>query len=447
MAEISLPSNTQLHQSVPSLPKDIQRITNRLYPSNGSSFVAGQSIQFDLSNSGNLVPESMNLIFEYAVTTTGNATGETNTYIAGTPCYSAFNRLDVQANGAMLSSISQYHEVAHMLCKTRMSLAQRASVANQFAISNYSVANTTDEVANATLNNLNGYCLPAGATTTVIKCTQPVISILSLADKTLPLFAGSAMRMTFWLAPQSEYVVLGTGQTAVVTVRNVSLVYDVVHLGQQYEEMVRAMGPQFARTTHYGVVSQNLAAAAGASNIDLVFQSRFSSIRACYLLPNYAGRSVFDFNSVTGTSEAGSGGRLNFSIDGVQYPQAGIDLNNIAGVYHELRTACHSTGHSSDSFAMSIPFVEWYFTSTVTPTGGITRNPVRPGSFIVGTSLEKFTSGAGNFLVNGTSSQSAPILARYTTNGETLAYSVSLVCAVDAIMSFDPQARTITVDV
>ena len=438
--EMNLPANTQLHTSVPSLPKEVTRLTNRIFPSNGSVFGQNQSIQFDLPNTGSLIPESMNLVFQYQIVTTGAATGATNTWVTGTPCYSAFRQLDTQCNGSMLSSVQNYNQVGHLLAKTRMSLAARASAAVSFGISSVE-ADTT--YAGATLENLNANALPEAAGTTLISCSQPVISVLSTADKLLPLFAAGAIRLTFWTAPTTDYIQLGTGQTAVVSLVNVSLVFDTVNLGQQYEDMVRSMGPQFARATHYSCVTQNLAAASGASNIDLVFQARLSSIRAVYLLPQFAGRTYENTFSVTTIGQAG---RLWFNFGGVNYPQSGIDLGSTADEYNSLRIAAHSVGHSQDSFNMAIPLIEYTNLASPTPTGAFTASPLRPASHYVGTSMERI-SGGGGFLVNGTSSQSAPIIARFSTGGATLAYNITLCAAADCILTFDPQSRIITADV
>lgn len=438
MSEMNLPASTQLHQSVPSLPRDVTRLTNRIFPSNGSVFTQNQSIQFDLGNTGLLVPESMSLVFQYQITTTGTATGGTNSYITGTPCYSPFRQLDVQANGSMLSSIANYNQVCHMLSKTRMDLASRASAATSFGISSILTTPSTPTA----FENLNGFALPAAPLTSFLSVSQPVVSVLSTADKLLPLFAGPAIRLTFWTCPTTDFVTLGTGQTVAVSLVNISLVYDTVNLGGQYEEMVRSMGPQFTRCTHYATVTQNLAASAAASNIDLVFQARYSSIRAVYLLPSYAGRTYENVFSVT---TPGQSGRLTFNFAGIQYPQSGIDLSNSANEFNELRVAAHSSGHSADSFAMAIPSLEYNNMATVVPTI-LTASPVRPASHYVGTSMEKLGS-AGGFLVNGTSSQSAPITVRYTTGGATDAYNISLVAACDCILTFDPQARNITADV
>jgi hypothetical protein len=382
----------------------------------------------------------MNLVFQYSITTTGAATGTTNTYVTGTPCYSAFRQLDVQSNGSMLQSIQNYNQICHMLAKTRMSLAARASAAVSFGISNVEGGTV---YSGATLENLNGYALPEAAGTTVISCSQPVVSVLSTADKLLPLFAAGAMRLTFWTAPTTDFVSLGTGQTAIVNLINVSLVFDTVNLGGEYENMVRSMGVQFARSTHYACVTQSLAAAAGASNIDLVFQARLSSIRAVYLLPQYAGRTYENTFSVTPINQAG---RLWFNFSGINYPSSGIDLGNPADEINSLRVAAHSVGHSQDSFNMAIPLIEYTNLASPTPTGAFTASPLQPASHYVGTSMERI-SGGGGFLVNGTSSQSAPIIARYSTGGATLAYNVTLAAACDCILTFDPQSRTITADV
>lgn len=441
MSEMSLPASTQLHQSVPSLPKEISRLTNRIFPSNGSNFVANQSIQFDLGTVGSLVPESLQLHFTYQITTAGLATLNTNSFICGTPAYSCFRQLDTQCNGSMLQSIQNYNQVGHLLCKTRMGLAARCSAATSLGI-NASLCNPTQ---GAQFENLNAYAISiTGGETTSLTCSQPVISILSTADKVLPLFAAGAIRMTFWTANLSDYVVLGTAQSITnLVITNVSLTYDTVNLGPQYEEMVKMQGPSFTRSTHYACISQNLAAVSGASNIDLVMQARLSSIRAVYVLPTFAGRNIFDTYSIT---TPGTAGRLWFNFNGINYPQSGIDLSSVASCYNELRVCAHSTGHSSDSFHMSIPALEYQQMSTVTPSGGLTLSPLRPASFFIGTSMEKMGS-AGGFLVNGTSSQSAPIIVRYNTSAATLAYNVLLVAAADCILSFDPQARTITADV
>lgn len=446
---MDLPSVAQLHTSVPSLPKDVSRVTQRIFPSNGSVFGPNSNITFDLPNTGSLVPESMTLYFQYNVSVTGTASANSNSAIIDAPAYSVFRQLDTMQNGTMLQSITNYHQVAKVLLKTRMDLAARAAASVGLGITGYALNSVSPPVQG--FENLNSALLPATTTaSTVISCAQPVINLFTCSDKLIPLFAVGACRMTFWTNPNSEFIVVSNNQVITYTLQNVSLVFDTVEMGQAYRDMVMAQGPAFCRSTHYSVVTQALAASAGAGNIDLVFQNRLSSIRAAYLVATSSGRSGLDFFSVTGMPVPGStgtpGGRVTFNLGGYNYPQSGIDLNQPASILDNLRVAAHSTGHSQDSFGMSIPWIEFVAQATVTPLAGFTVSPLAPATFILGQSLEKIGAASG-FLVNGTSSQSAPILVRFTTQGATLAYNCSLICAADAIITFDSAAKTVTVDI
>lgn len=450
--EYDIPSVAKLHsmaEHVPTLSDDVRKISNRLAPSNGASFSAGNTIQFDLPNQSSMVPESLVLCYTLNLTTAGaDAVAATPAAVAGTPCYAPFNRLDTQCNGGMIHSITNYNSVGHLLSKTRMSLGARAGSAVSLGIWQGAVT-TTAGVTGAMLENLNGYGLPIARATYPIPLAQPVICPLSTSDKLVPLFLGSSFRLSFTLDSASNFTMAGVGAAAAActvnaayTITDVSLQWDSIDFGASYQDMLRNAGPQFMRCTIYSGITQSVGAGAGPSNINMTFQQRYRSIRSVYMLPTVPGRPYCDVVDLGRQL----GGNLRLSVGSTQFPATGIDMRNRTEVFNCLRQACHSSAHSGDAFDMAIPQVEWVTYGTCAADGAVIAGSTfrTPGSYFVGVNLEKVNG--SNFMVNGTSSQESPIQITYVTNGETPACNVLSIVAADCILRVDPSTRQFTAD-
>ena len=118
----SLPSSVNYAEVLPSLPENSTRYSVCLQPTNGSEFLPSTQIQFQFSNRGYLIPDSVYLRYKQNITATATAIAAS---IPGTPVYTPFQRLEVQFGSVTVDSINNYHQVCNMLTNTTLDWSQK----------------------------------------------------------------------------------------------------------------------------------------------------------------------------------------------------------------------------------------------------------------------------------------------------------------------------------
>lgn len=426
-----LPSSVDYKQSLPALPDAAVQIPVAASPINGSTFSAGQQIQFDLLNRGFLVPDSMYISYSFAVTS-----GVGATHWRATPVYSAFNRLDVQIGSQTVDTIQSYGLVMHLLTNLQYDVAQKYGLQSAFGYDP-----NPNSTAAPSLEELDGRLVPASSNPvtptvgSIGSLSAPLVSMLSNSEKLLPLFAMPQIRIILTMdSLANQFVTVANGVSA-FTISNVELRYKVVDMGGAVENVVLGMGDKlYIKSQSFACASQTLATTTGYN--ELVFNQRFASVKSLFAVNGCNGAAavngIYDSSDLTSNN-----GDYSFMIGGVMYPQKPIStVTAKAQALMELKSASGSIYDKSNN--MSINRVEFsYLTANPTTTA------FAPAKFFIGTSVERLNSDS---LLTGISTQNSPISYRINTGTSTgAAASISLIVNYDALIEIDTMTRQASV--
>lgn len=418
-----LPSSVDYKQALPALPDAAQQIPVAASPINGSSFTAGQQIQFDLLNRGFLVPDSMYISYAWSVTK--GAAADDACGFRGTPVYSTFNRLDVQIGSQTVDTIQNYGIVMNTLVNTQLDVAQKFGLQTAYG---YNIASG----GIPSLEQLDGRGF-AAATSAAGSFSAPLVSILSNAEKLLPLFAMPQVRITLTMdSLANTFNTIANGVSA-YTISNVELRYKVVDMGGAVENVVLGMGDKlYIKSQSFSCASQTLPATIGYS--ELVFNQRYASVKSLIAV-NGSATVNGPYDSIDLTSNTGD---YSFMIGGVMYPQKPISTATAkAQALMELKSAAGSIFDKSNN--MSINNYEFSVVANPAPTTTL----YAMGKFYVGTSTEKLNSDS---LLTGVSTQNSPISYRINTGSNTTnASTISLIVNYDALIEVDTMMRQASV--
>lgn len=421
---VILPSSVSYGESLPALPDNTQCINVAASPTNGATFSSGQQIFLDLINRGFLVPDSMYLSYSYA------STNAVNAEMIGCPAVTPFNRLDVQVGSQTIDTIQQYNIFYHMLTNLTYDVAQKYG--NQVSLGYFNSA-TVGDPAIPSLEQLDGRILTLNEAGSF---AFPLVSILSNAEKLIPLFAMPQVRIVLTMEALANMVTSTAAMTA-FSISNVQLRYKVVDFGGAVEQIVLGSADKlYIKSQSFSLSSQTLAASS-TGFIELVYNQRYASVKSLFAINGNrtTAGSNGAFDSVDLTS---SNGDYSFSVGGVLYPPTPINTRTAkAQAMLELRSAVGSIFDKANN--MSINQVEFNFSGTAAAT------TVRaPGKFYVGTSTERLNS---NNLLTGISTQNSPISYRINTGTAIGANNstVSLVVNYDALIEVDTLSRQVAV--
>jgi hypothetical protein len=409
---VILPSSINYREGLPTLPEGTQQINVSANPVNGQTFTAGQQIYFDLLNRGFLVPDSMYIAYNYALTSAANAE------LIGCPVYTSFSRVDVQIGSQIVDSILNYNVVMNMLTNLTLSVSEKYGLQSSFGYWKDGTTPTLEQLdgRQCLLNETNDF-------------SGPLMTILSNSEKLIPLFAMPQVRIILTvesLANMFTSTVAPTGWT----LSNVELRYKVIDFGGNVEEMVRDMGEKiYIKSQSFASSSNLLSGGAAAGSYDLIYNQRYASVKSIFsIMGGGAAGANRNFDSFDLSQGSGD---YSFNIGGVQYPQRPLSARvNRSGILQELRTAVGSIFDKNNSF--SINSIEWEYGAGTASASTFSA----PGKFYVGTSTEKLNS---NSLLTGISTQNSPISFRINTGVSIGANSssVSLVINYDALIEVD----------
>jgi len=417
---VVLPSSIAYGDSLPVLPDATQCINLSASPSNGSNFSQGQQIFIDLVNRGFLVPDSMYLSYTYVLTSAVAAE------LIGVPAVTPFNRLDVAFGSQIVDTIQSYNVLYHMLANVTMDVAQKYGMQQAFGYFNSNSASIPD------LEQLDGRLMTLNETGSF---AFPLVSMLSNAEKLVPLFAMPQCRITLTMesiANMFTSAVVPTG----FEIRNVQLKYKVVDFGSAVENIVLSSADKlYIKTQSFGCSSQTLAAATTGS-VSLVFNQRYASCKSIFAI-NGGGAALSNknFDSVDLTS---GNGTYSFTIGGQIYPPTPINtVTGKAGALLELRSAVGSVFDKTNSMAINAKEFN------LSGTGALSTYAV-PSKFYIASSLEKLNS---NNLLTGISTQNSPISYNITTGTSIGANNstITLVVNYDALIEVDTLTRQVAV--
>jgi hypothetical protein len=415
---VVLPNSINYADGLPSLPDATTQIPIAASPVNGTNFAPGAQVQFDLVNRGFLVPDSMYISYNGTMTMTA---AQTN--LIGCPVYTPINRLDVQVGSQTIDTIQNYGNVMNMLSNTTLDVAQKFGLQSAFGYNN----NTT---AAPSLDLLDSRDFGATAGTYPWQVSAPLMSVLSNAERLLPLFAMPQVRITLTLDAIANIFTAPAGVSA-VSYSNWELRYKVVDMGGAVEQMVLSMGDKIYIKSQSFSSSSNSLASGSTGYIELIYNQRYASVKSLFAINGCTAAATVNraFDSVDiGTNNS----EYSFSVGGVIYPQRSLStLVNRAGILQELRSALGSVYDRNNSFAISS--VEFLYNS------GSTTTAAAPGKFYIGTSVEKLNSDS---LLTGISTQNSPISYRCSLGTATAqVHTITLVVNYDALFEIDTVNR------
>lgn len=408
---VTLPQKVNYADAHPSLPEGVTTTSMTLSAINGQTFTSGSLIQFDFTNRGFIVPDSIYIRYKIQVT---NAT--TASSMIGCPVYTPFLRLETLLGSQVVESINQYNQVQHVLSNLTLDVASKYGLQSAFGYND----NTT---AGITMEKLDGRAIALAGETFFM--SAPVNCILSNADKLIPAFCMPQIRLQFTL--DSFANMFTTNTPSAVTLTNVELCYTMVDMGSGVEDMVRSMGEKIYIKSQSFTNSASTIATGSLGATELVFNQRLASIKSAFV--NLSGTSSASANKWGDSYDITSNnGDYQLNVGGIVYPQRALStLMNKAGILQELRNATGSIYDKNNSF--SINSVEW------NRVGNDTSTADTPAKFYLGFCLEKIHS---NAILTGISSQNSAITFRVNTSTATAqAHTINLILNYDALIEVD----------
>ena len=416
---VVLPQSINYSEMLPSLPEQCIQIPCATNPTNLQTASAGQQIQFDLLNRGFLVPDSMYISYAYTLTSAVSA------QMIGCPVYTPFSRLDVQAGSQTIDTINSYNVLMNMMTNLTLSVSDKYGLQSAFGYLGDAGVPTLEQLDGrlCTLNEVGSF-------------SAPLPSVLSNAEKLLPLFAMPQMRVILTVDSIANMFTSAVVPTGFV-LSNIELRYKIVDMGSEVENMVRAMGDKvYIKSQSFSCSSTTLAAAT-ASSVELVFNQRYASVKSLFAI-NGVGTALSNrqFDSVDLTIGTGD---YSFIVGGVNYPQKPISARtNRAGALQELRSAVGSIFDRNNSF--SINSIEYAYNGGT--ASACTYNA--PGKYYLAVSTEKLNSSS---ILTGISTQNSPISYRINTGASigVNASTITLVVNYDALFEVDTVNRQLSV--
>jgi hypothetical protein len=416
MSEFSLPATVNYGEQLSSLPKNTQCINIAAAPSNLQSANPGSQIYFDLINRGFLDPQSIYLSYTYTLTSLVGA------QMIGVPVYTPFNRVEVSIGSQTIDTIQNYNIVMNTLINGNFDVAQKYG---QQASYGYNASTGVP-----TLEQLDGRLMTVNEVGTF---TAPLMTILSSAEKLIPLGMMGATRITLTVESIANMFTSAVVPTGFV-LSNLSLRYKVIEYGPDVDQAIRLANPNglTIKTQSFGSASQNLNAGL-VGYTELIYNFRYSSIKSLIAVNGgNAAASNKQFDSVDLTS---GNGDYSFSVGGIVYPSKPLStITNKTEILQEFRSAMGSIFDKNNN--CSINTLEFNFNGTA---AACTYQV--PGKFYVGTSLEKQVG--SNSILSGVSSSDSPISYRINTGTSIGANqsTVTLIVNYDALIIVDPNSK------
>jgi hypothetical protein len=426
MSQVAIPSIIQYSPTLPVLPPETTNTTVVISPSNGSSFspTSNNQLIFDLgSGSGFLDPATLTLRFKVSVT--NGATAQTQ-FGGG---YAFISRLETLFGSQIVEAINSYGVVYNDFVSLQYNLAQKASLAMSYGF--------LDSSTVPTLANVNGFKIPASATT-IYTIAIPLVGLLSCSEKLLPLFAMPNVRIQLTLDTIAN---IFSGSTVTeYTITNPEISYDMIRFGAGVEQLVRAMGEKIYIKSQSFTFTGSSLATGSSGNVSLIYNQRLSSLKGVLLHMTSTDTAKCVNRAYDTVDITGGNGTYQFFINSIPYPSRYLDTNLKSTIMSELRGFIAGY-HNIQGSNMSIIPLEWY------ALAGSTTTNANPGKFMVGVNCEKIQD-AKNSLLSGISTSNSPISVAMSLNTATPAgFTVSLLCMYDALIEIDTVMKNATVKV
>ena len=412
---MTLPNQLDYSQSISELP-ECTNYEVTLVPSTGAgSYNSGSVIKLDFQQRGFIDPSSIVLRYKYSVTALVGAE------MIGTPAFTPFLRLETLIGSQVVESINQYNQVANLYCNTQMDVAMKYGQQSAFGYNN----NTSVP----SLEQLDGRLCAVNEVGT-FSC--PLFGLLSSSAKLIPAFCMPQISVQLTMDSIANMFTTTVVPTGFV-ISNVELAYNMLDFGRSVELAVLAMPKVYLKCWSFANSSASIATATTGS-ISLVYNQKYASIKASYIL--FTGTSANSLNKWGDSYDPTSNnGEISIMIAGQTYPQRSLStLNNKTYVLQELRRASGNINDKNNNLAINA--VEFNVVGNAVTTYSA------PAKFIVGIPLEKLHIPSDKAILTGVSTNNSNITVNINTATATAqAHTVNLILNYDAIIEVDTQTK------
>lgn len=422
---VVLPNSINYDEPLAALPPDTVNIEVVANPVNGATFGANSQIIVDLGNRGFLDPASLFIRYKFTAASAGNVE------MVGTPVYTPLLRLDTLVNSATVETINNYNVIANMLTNLKLSVADK--IGQQFALGWVDSGGTTP------VNNeqTDGRTVSTGETGSL---SGPLYNCLSFSEKMIPLFLMNNVRLVFTLDSLTNMCNTQTGKNpfTAFTISNFEVVYNIVDFGSEIQNNIMAMDKIRLKSQSFASSISPLASAT-SGNVNLVYNHRYSSVKAAYLNCG-GGDALKSANKNMDAYDITSGnGDFQIQVNGVNYPSRSLStINNKAGMLQELRKTMNTIFDKNVS--MSINSAEYSAYSSTSTTSFII-----PSKFYVGFALQKLTIPQKAFFT-GVNTNGSPITVSINIGTATSQiHNVMLILNYDMILEIEPASKQVVV--
>ena len=434
---MSLPKEINYTEQMNSLPANTQSKSIVISPANLTtlSTTTGGTAQFNLQNTGFIIPSSMYIRGKVAVVGTSNAA---EMFQRGIPAYSLWSKSAVIVGSQVVEQINGYGRLATALVDLKLSPAGKSGMSPAFALTNEVDAQTLNTRLNGRLSDSNN------ADSYSFACPLP--NLLSLSEKLIPAEYMPSMRIELTLDILTNMFAQAASNSSAdsLTISNLELVYTEVQFGGDFAptlmSLADANGDVLIKSQSYQTATQTLSGIAGTQT--LTFNQRLSSVKSVLAYFDGVGANrvngIYDACDVT-RGEGGSGGSYHFQIGGVYYPQTALDTARCrAGVFAELSNA-FSPSHDYYSGQMAISPLEWSRDENVTTT------QTSPAKFFIGVNTERLDT--NGVMLSGVSTALVPISLNVRCDTAPTSTLCHLVTLFDAIIQVNLVNKTCSVKI
>jgi hypothetical protein len=400
-------------------------------PTNGQTFSANSTVQFDLPSRDGLFIDPKTMFIRYKVNYTVATAPVT---VRGIPAAAHLSQLNEFIGSTPINSVYNYHQVLNFILNTRSNIADKYGMQSALGFDANSLTPTLDQMESRLL----------AATTGSYNVSIPLLgSAFASADKYIPTgLLGGGIRIQFVVAPPSDFLVANSANMTSYSLSDFNLCCAGIDMGVAVQNMVASMGPKlYLKCTGYANQGQTVPTATSGV-VSLQYNHRLKSIENLYCL--FSGQNAaldvngyFDSRDITS-----SNGSLQIQVGSQNFPLLPIDTaSSKTSVISYLRECVGSIADFKNS--MSINNVEFSYNGN---TG--TTTAVEPAKFYFSMPLSKIAPVpySNNSLLSGVDASSTPItlVARIGT-ATAQGFGAYMIAEYSLLVEIDPMTKQIQV--
>jgi hypothetical protein len=401
-------------------------------PTNGQTFTANSTVQFDLPARDGLFIDPKTMFIRYRVNYT---IATANVTVRGIPAASHLSQLNEFIGSTPINSVYNYHQLVNFLINVKSDIASKYGMQSALGFD-------ADATPPPALDEMESRLLSVG--TGSYNVSIPLLgSAFASADKYLPTgLLGGGIRIQFVVAPPSDFLVANSANMTSYSLSEFNLCCAGIDMGLAVQNMVASMGPKlYLKCTGYANQGQTVPTATSGV-VSLQYNHRLKSIENLYCL--FSGQNAaldvngyFDSRDITS-----SNGSLQLQVGSQNFPLLPIDTaSSKTSVISYLRECIGSISDFKNS--MAINNVEFSYNGS---TG--TTTAVEPAKFYFSMPLSKIAPVpySNNSLLSGVDASSTPItlVARIGT-ATAQGFNAFCIAEYSLLVEIDPMTKQIQV--